>query len=576
MPAWDLGFGIPVGQIPLEIDKTMTLTGGQALAQQMSRAGIRHVFGVPGVQLDWAVDGLASLDGAIQYVVPRHEQAAAYMADGYARSTGSVGACMVVPGPGVLNAAAGLATAYACCSRVLLIAGQIQSSLIGRNLGMLHEVRDQSRIIASITKWQTLAGRPEDIPQSVRDALDQLFLNTPRPAAIEIPPDVLKAEAECETCAWSAPPTERPESRDIVAAAKVLAGTRFPVIVAGGGVLAAGAFAELQRVAEKLQAPVVMTEEATGAIPTSHPLALTALGGRAVLPHADAVLGVGTRFVDSIGVPLASARRARIVLMNTDESDLAAPREAEIKLRCDARVGLAALGDELGSMPARAPLTSEVERVRTWCERQIAGIEPQLSWVRALRSAIPENGILVNELTQVGYVANIAYPVNTPRTFITPGYQGTLGYGWPTALGVAVGNPDRPVVSIAGDGGFGWGIQELATAKRYGLGAIAVVFNDSAFGNVKRMQRNLFGRVLGTDLANPDFMKLAAAFGVDAMRAVTPEVLVGGLREAIAGKRAALIEVPVGEMPSAWHLLRAHYKSKEPPPPNPLGEPAGS
>ncbi|MBI4290166.1 MAG: hypothetical protein HY661_01645 [Betaproteobacteria bacterium] len=549
------------------------MTGGQALARQLSRAGITHVFGVPGVQLDWAVDGLASLDGAIQYVVPRHEQAAAYMADGYARSTGRVGACMVVPGPGVLNAAAGLATAYACCSRVLLVAGQIQSSLIGRNLGMLHEVRDQSRIISSFTKWQALAWRAEDIPQAVRDALDQLHLNTPRPVAVEIPPDVLKAEAQCEIRAWSVPQDQAPESRDITAAASLLAGARFPVIVAGGGVLAAGAFAELQRVAEKLQAPVVMTEEANGAIPSRHPLALTALGGRAVLPHADAVLGVGTRFVDSLGVPLADARKTRIVLINTEESDFGNPRDAEVKLRCDARAGLAALGDELASIPARAPRKSEVGRVRAWCERQMAGIQPQLSWVRALRTAIPENGILVNELTQVGYVANMTYPVDTPRTFITPGYQGTLGYGWPAALGVAVGNPDRPVVSIAGDGGFGWGIQELATAKRYGLHAIAVVFNDSAFGNVKRMQRNLFGRTLGTDLVNPDFVKLAGAFGIDAVRAGTPEALAGALREAIAGKRLALIEVPVGEMPSAWHLLRAHYKSKEPPPPNPLGEP---
>jgi acetolactate synthase-1/2/3 large subunit len=199
-----------------------TLTGGQALAQQLQRAGIRHVFGVPGVQLDWAVDGLASLEGAIQYVVPRHEQATAYMADGYARSTGNVGVCMVVPGPGVLNASAGLATAYACCSRVLLVAGQIPSAMIGRGLGMLHEVRNQSGFIGSVTKWQALALNADDVSQNVRTALDQLYTATPRPVAVEIPPDVLSARTAKAVLAWTAPQTIAPASADIAAAASLV------------------------------------------------------------------------------------------------------------------------------------------------------------------------------------------------------------------------------------------------------------------------------------------------------------------------------------------------------------------
>ena len=550
------------------------LTGGQALAQQLSRAGIRHVFGVPGVQLDWAVDGLASLAGAIEYIVPRHEQAAAYMADGYARTTGRVGVCMVVPGPGVLNAAAGIATAYACCSRVLLVAGQIHSGMMGRNLGMLHEVRDQSGIIANITKWQTLVRRPGDVPQAIRDALDQLHLGTPRPAAVEIPPDVLQASAEARVLSWTPPAPVAPEGGDIARAAKLFAAARFPVIIAGGGVLASGASGELQRLAEKLQAPVVMTENGIGALPARDPLALSALGGRAVLPHADAVLGVGTRFIDSRGLPLAGA--VPIVLINADASDLGAPREAMLKICCDARTGLAALDAGLASAPARPSRAGDVARVRDWCERQLAEFEPQLSWVRALRAAIPEDGILVNELTQVGYLANLAYPVESPRSLITPGYQGTLGYGWAAALGAAVGNPERAVVSISGDGGFGWNLQELATAARHRLRAVAVVFNDSALGNVKRLQLSQFGRTLGADLTNPDFVKLSLAFGVEATRVSTPEALAGALREAIAGRRPALIEVPVGEMPNPWHLLRAHYAVLKPSPPNPLGEPERS
>jgi len=296
------------------------------------------------------------------------------------------------------------------------------------------------------------------------------------------------------------------------------------------------------------------------------------LGARALLPHADCVLGVGTRFVDSRGLPLVDSARADVILLNADLVDLGLPRQPTLGLMGDARAGLAALVAELDGLPARASRAADMERVRAWCQEQIAPMEPQGSWLRALRAAIPEDGILINELTQVGYLGTIAYPIRAPRSFLTPGYQGTLGYGWATALGAAVGNPDKPVVAISGDGGFGWNLQELATAKRYGLRAVAVVFNDSAFGNVKRMQIGQFGRAFGSDLVNPDFVKLAQAFGIDAERVSEPAALQAALASAVAAKRPGLIEVTVGAMPSPWHLLRSHYKAATPPPPNPLGE----
>ncbi len=552
---------------------SQALTGGQSLARQLGKAGVRHVFGVPGVQLDYAVDGLASLEGAIRYVVPRHEQATAYMADGYARSTGGMGVCMVVPGPGVLNAGAGLATAYACSSRVLLVAGQIPSAAIGRGFGMLHEVRNQSGFIASVTKWQALARRSDEVAPLLRDALNELYRGTPRPVALEIPPDVLSAAGGAPAVSWTPPSPPHPPREEVTAAAQLLAKAKFPVILAGGGVIASGAFDELRSLAERLQAPVVMTEGGNGCISARHELAVCALGARALLPHADAVLGVGTRFLDARGAPVVDAARAGIILVNSEPADLAAPREAAVKIHGDARVSMAALEAELGSFRSGESRAKQVSLVREWCARQIATIEPQASWVRALRAAVPEDGIFVDELTQVGYVAHLAYPVYEPRTFISPGYQGTLGYGWATALGAAIGNPDRAVVCIAGDGGFGWNLQELATAHAYGLRAVVVVFNDSAFGNVKRLQQNQFGRLLGSELVNPDFVRLAQAFGVDGTRVSKPEELKGALASAIAAKRPALIEVPVQPMPSAWHLLRSHYKPPEGTPPNPLGEP---
>lgn len=206
----------------------------------------------------------------------------------------------------------------------------------------------------------------------------------------------------------------------------------------------------------------------------------------------------------------------------------------------------------------------------------MADIEPQGAWVRALRRAIPDDGILVNELTQVGYFARLAYPVHAPRTFIGPGYQGTLGYGFPTALGAAAGNPDKAVVSINGDGGFGWGMQELATARKYGLNIAIVVFNDGHFGNVRTLQEGQFGTAFGVELVNPDYRTLAAAFAIPYRSADTPEALEAALKDNFAAGGPMLIEAQVGRMPSPWHLLRLvppPFVAGRAVPPNPLGAP---
>jgi acetolactate synthase-1/2/3 large subunit len=374
--------------------------------------------------------------------------------------------------------------------------------------------------------------------------------------------------------AWTPPPAPKPDEAQVAAAAKRLAGARFPVIVAGGGVLASGAAAEIRLLAERLQAPVVMSENGNGALDARHPLALSALAGRALLPHADVVLGVGTRFIDGRGQPLVDGSKKGLILVNTERADLGRPRSPEVGIECDARTALAAIVDALGRHGARVDRSTDARKLREWCDSQVASIEPQASWIRSLREAIPDDGILVCDLTQIGYLANIAYPVRVPRTLITPGYQGTLGFAWPTALGASVGNPDKAVVCVAGDGGFGWNLQELATAGKYDLPVVAVIFNDASFGNVKRLQVDQFGRQLGVDLHNPDFVKLAQAFGLDATRVSTPQALAHALRDALQARKPFLIEVKVSEMPSPWHLLRPTYAPPAPPPPNPLGEPA--
>jgi acetolactate synthase-1/2/3 large subunit len=538
------------------------MTGGEALARQLVLEGTRQIFGIPGVQLDFAMDALAGMTDRIRYLSTRHEQAASYMADGYARTTADVGVCMVVPGPGMLNALAGLATAYACSSPVLCITGQLPSHAIGKGYGLLHEIPNQSGILASLTTWSTRADSPGEIPGLVHEAFRRLRSGRPRPVGLEIPADILEVTAEVNLIQTPAASTPTVPDLDLIReAAALLRAAERPVIYVGRGIVAAGASEALQLVAEALGAPVVTSVNGRGALSDRHPLTLSSLGGRRVLPTADVVLAVGSRFMTEDAVPVATAPGARLILINAESADLGEPRQPAVSILSDARLGLEAL---LGEIDAHAPRTSrqtEIAEIRAWAAEQLSTIEPQWSWVQALRTALPDDGILVNELTQVGHLAEVAYPVYEPATYISPGYQGTLGYGFPTALGAKVGRPDRTVVSITGDGGFGWGLQELATARQFGIGLITVVFDDGGYGNVRRTQQRRFdGRVIGTDLKNPDYVQVAEAFGVRATRATTPTELVAVLRElSVTRDQPALVHVPVQpaeQMPSPWHLVR--------------------
>lgn len=551
----------------------MDMTGGEALVAQLVAEGVTDLFGIPGVQLDWATDALRRSRDRIRYWVPRHEQATSYMADGYARTTRRLGVCMVVPGPGLLNATAGLATAYSANAPVLCVAGQIVSSAIGKRRGLLHEIDDQAAVLGVVTKWHGRAARTDEIPALVHEAVRRIRSGRPQPAAIEIAPDLLAGRADVAPIAPDDDDRVRPDDADIAAAAVLLDGARFPVIYAGGGVLAAGAAHELRALAERLDAPVVLSENGRGALSDRHPLALNPVGGRAVFAHADVVLVVGSRFAHtSTGQPLWPADGKRWIHLNVEPNDWSPPRQADATILADAKPGLAALTAAVRRRPAGR--ARDLERVRAWVDEQTACLAPQMAWLRALRVAIPDDGILVNELTQVGYVARAHYPVYEPDTFINPGYQGTLGYGFPTALGAAAGNPTRAVVCITGDGGFGWGMAELATAARYGLNVVTVVFNDGHFGNVRTLQRQQFGESFGDELVNPRYDLLAAAFGVGYARVDGPESLEPALTRALREGGPMLLEAPVGTMPSPWHLMRLTM----PPagtttaPANPLGE----
>jgi acetolactate synthase-1/2/3 large subunit len=530
------------------------MTGGQALVRQMVREGIDTLFGLPGVQLDWAYDALYEEREHINVYVTRHEQATAYMADGYARSTGKIGACMVVPGPGVLNAGAALATAYAVSSPVLCVAGQVPTAAIDKGYGMLHEIPRQREVLRSVTKWVGRPTTPAEAPGVVGEAFRQLRSGRPRPVAVETPPDMLQATGDVTLVEPATITRSAGDPETLKRAAEMLRRAERPVIYSGGGVLLAEAWEELRAVAEMLQAPVIMSTDGRGAVSDRSYLAHTGLSGMKIVPEADVVLAVGTRFFQP-AVAWGLPPGAQTIRIDVDPEEMIRHGAPKVGIVGDAKLALAALRDQLDGIQ-RPSREAELRARKEAAQELLDPIQPQVAYYDAIRAAQPDDGIVIADLTQVTYVMTLGFPVYEPRTFIGPGYQGTLGSGLSTALGAQVGNPDRKVVAVMGDGGFMYQVEELATMKQYGLGAVAIVFNDNAYGNVRRTQRQMFGgHVIASELHNPDFVALAQAFGINGMRVQSPDGLEGALKEALAADEPVLIEVAVGEMPSAWHLV---------------------
>ncbi|MBO0689842.1 MAG: thiamine pyrophosphate-binding protein [Candidatus Dormibacteraeota bacterium] len=533
---------------------TTTSTGGDVLAEALHAHGIEVIFGLPGVQLDAAFDALARRQDVFHVYQTRHEQATSYMADGYARSTGRPAGCLVVPGPGLLNATSGLATAYACNSPVVCVAGQIPSGSIERGLGQLHEVPRQLELLGSVTKWAGRATIADEIGQVVADAFWHLREGRPRPVGIEVPLDVLEAAVEGGDSPPTAPPAPAPDLSQLDHAARLLETAERPLLVAGGGVLRAGAWDELRELAERLEAPVLMTTNAQGALPADHPLAFPSLCASRLVPAADVILAVGTRFARrAMGARWRLEPEQRLIRIDADPHELTLDVEPAVAVRADAQPALSVLAETVAGRDGAG--WRELERLREEALAPALALRPQAAFGAAIRAALPDETVVIAGMTQVGYWSRAALPARLPRTVLTSGYQGTLGYEYPTGLGSQVGRPDTRVVVLVGDGGFLFNVQELATAVLHGIPAICVVFDDGAYGNVRRIQQQRFGRLLGSELHNPDFVRLGESFGVTAMRAEGPEALGSCLRRALDVDGPVLIEVPVGEMDDPWPML---------------------
>jgi len=541
------------------VDAARERTGGELVVEGLRRWGVDVVFGLPGVQLDGMYEGLA-LEPSIRVIHTRHEQATSYMADGYSRVTGRVGVCAVVPGPGVLNAAAGLATAYACGSRVLCVVGQVPTADLGRGRGVLHEIPDQQAMLRGVIGRSEYATCPEDVPGLVDAVFAELEGNErPRPHALEVGWDTMLRRAPVT---WPYKPAlsepKRPDLALIDEAAGVLARAERPVILVGGGALSAGS--ALVALAERLGAPVVMTTEGKGAIPASHPLALPLLAVPPLFDDADALLILGSRAHLSRG-PLAVAPDITVIRIDVDPSELDQSVKPSIAIEADAHEAVVALLEAVEAAPsppagAVATRTDATRELGAKLRDGLAARFPQLaSCCEQLRAAIPDDGVLVDEMTQVGYYARNGYPVEGPGQYLGSGYQGTLGFGFPTGLGAKVGAGDRVVVSISGDGGFLYGAGELATAAQHDIALITVVFRDDAYGNVLRMQQESTGHEIASRLKNPDLVKLAESFGVAGHRVSRLGDLRATIERAIEAGGPALVDVPIGPQPDLWGLL---------------------
>ncbi len=528
----------------------MNATGGTALVRSLIAHDVDTLFGLPGVQNDALYNALYDAGDQIRVVHCRHEQETGYMALGYAQATDKVGVFNVVPGPGLLNAGAALATAYGLNARVLCVVGQVPTKAIGKGKGVLHELPDQFSVLRQLTKWSASAKSPEDIPALVAEAFRQLNTGRPRPVGLEVPMDVLAAMANMPpitAVSSEVPPFQKVKS--LREAGRILGESKRPIIYVGSG--AHGASESLRELSELLQAPIVAYRTGAGVQDSRNPLGLHLPPSHELWKTTDAALLVGTHAripLQKWGVDDALT----VIKIDVDPAAHDVIHTPDIALTGRAEEIVPALIEEIKQHNhVREPRANELNALKAAWETRTDYMAFQKIYLRVIRKALGENGIFVEELTQLGFAARITYPVYHPRTYISTGYMGTLGFGFPTALGVKIGKPDTPVVAIAGDGGFMFSVQALATAVQHKIGVVTVIFNNAQYGNVQQMQRNLYdGRVIATDLVNPDFVAMAQAFGANGERATTPDALREALRRGFASEMPTVIEVPMPDVES--------------------------
>jgi len=525
----------------------MRLTGGQAVVRSLIKEGVDTIFGLPGVQNDWLYNALYDYRDEIRVIHTRHEQAAGYMALGYHLASGKVGVSSVVPGPGFLNSSAALATAWGLNAKVLSLVGQIPQKAQGKGRGVLHEIPDQLAIQRQLTKWAERATSPSEVPEIMSQAFQQLHTGRPRPVGVEVSMDVLSASSDIDFSDYTPAQAVFPELDEsaIAKAAEMIAGAKAPLIFVSSGAMDASA--EVKALAEFLQAPTFAYRTGKGILSSRHHLSYPVPAAHELWADADVVIGIGSH----VRMPLSKwgvDDDLHYISINIDETAHDRIIQPALSITADAAQATKALLSKLSEITTARPSKEvEMKTFRQSWDEKTAYLEPQSTILNIIREEISDDGILVDELTQVGFASRIVYDTYLPRTYLCTGFMGTLGWGFQTALGAKVARPDVPVISVAGDGGFMFGVQELATAVQHKIGVILLLFNNNLYGNVREMQEKLYdNRVIATDLHNPDFVKMAQSFGANAVRVENYEAMRKEIQNAKGESLPTVIEVPIG------------------------------
>ena len=537
--------------------ETAIFRGADAVVKALKTNGIDVIFGIPGVHTLDIYDALID-DPDMTHILARHEQGAGYMADGYARATGKPGTALIVTGPGLTNISTAVGQAYADSAPMLVIATNQERRHLDMMVGNLHELTDQLAFMKPITKWSQRALEAEDLPEMVAQALEALGTGRPRPVHLEIPLDLLAEPVEDPEIRAAQPRIVAPRERDIEAAGALISSADRVIILTGGGGSTTEAAPLVAELAEELGAPVVTSVTGKGSISYDHPYCAGAFGYRwsadnptaALMEGSDLVIAVGTglgvRTTGEGSMPLP----ASTIHIDIDAHEHAIGRyERSASIVADAGKSLAAILDRVraGARPGSRWSEAEVAEVRsqllTPADERAARYFP---YVQALRDGMERDAILVNDMTMLAYEAVRYFPVYAPRSYFFPRGFGTLGSAMPTALGAKIGCPDRQVVSIAGDGGFQFTLEELGAAVHHQIPVQIVIFNDGTHSAVKAAQHRTYpGRYIAVDLVNPDYIKIADAYGMRSHRATSADDLSSVLNETRDLNEPILIDVPV-------------------------------
>ena len=522
------------------------MKGADILIECLKAQGVSAIFGMPGTQNIQIYDALLRRGkGTIDHYLVRHEYAATQMADGFARATGEVGVAITVPGPGASNASTGILEAFTDCAPVLLITGQSDSSLYSKHPSKMFHGLDQMRFFESITKYCAIAHTVSEIPVVVENAFKAMRNGRPGPTMLEFPMDIVTGEGEVRI----PPRVERvelppPDEADLSTAVETIQNAKMPLIFAGSAVFHSNARNELRLLAEKLNAPVIVTRNGKGVLSEDHPLALQICYGylgREALQRADCLIGIGPRFTSIDTRNWSLELPQPFIQIDEDADEIGLEYPCDVGVVGDLKLTLQALIEDVA--PGQNGWNEVLAELRTAFNAQ-----PPLPIIHELQDVLPRDTIYAIDVHALGYASFAEFPIYDPRTFLYPNIGVALGHAYPAAIGAKVAHPDRPVICFSGDGGFLMGAVEMATAMKYGINVVAIVVNDGALSAIKgSQQKGCEGRTIDTDLLNPNFVEFAESFGAYAKRVENLGDFKDILRDALAAEKPALIEVMLQE-----------------------------